>query len=310
MDWYPWYFELYKADTMHLDPYQDGCYRRLIDHYMGTRQPLPDNDAALARIVGDSLANWVAMASAIVRPFFKAKNGLLYHKKCDEILNNQDKKAKRLSESGKKGASKRWKETSELDGPAMAPPLGSAIAEENRGDVFSNENTSDQHEGPPPPAAGESGKKGGAKNEPSAPEIQMALSIYNEVARKKFLPIPNKLTDGRRSKLKARLKDAGGLEGWRQAMQNLEASAFLCGQNDKGWKADIDFILQEKSFTRLVEGFYAERKAGHENNRNSSSGGGSKTARAHDAIRRGLDSFPDPEPYDPRTGEILPPDEG
>jgi len=134
MDWYPFFFQIYKADTMHLDPYQDGCYRRLIDHYMETRQPLPDNDHALARIVGDSHPNWVAMASAIVRPFFVSKNGLLYHKKCDSILNNQDKRTKRLSESGKKGADKRWKENNDLDSHAIATPLGSAIAEERRGE--------------------------------------------------------------------------------------------------------------------------------------------------------------------------------
>lgn len=303
MDWYPWYFELYKADTMHLDPYQDGCYRRLIDHYMGTRQPLPDNDHALARIVGDSHANWVAMASAIVRPFFKAKNGLLYHKKCDEILNNQDKKAKRLSESGKKGAEKRWKETSDLDSHAIATPMGSAIAEENRGDVLPNGNT------PPPPLhdENESGKKGEAKPEPSAPEIQMAVSLYNEVAKKRFLPIAQTVSETRRKKLKARLKACGGLEGWRAAMQNLDASGFLRGENKTGWKCDLDFLLQEKSFTRLVEGFYAERN-GHETNRSSSTGG-SKRDRAIEAVQRGLDSIPDPEPFDPATGEILPADE-
>jgi len=70
LDWYPWYFLIYDEATMHLNPYQDGCYRRLIDHYMKTRSSLPDNDAALARIVGDSEANWVAMASPLVRPFF------------------------------------------------------------------------------------------------------------------------------------------------------------------------------------------------------------------------------------------------
>ena len=122
MDWFPWYFIIYKQDTLHLDPYQDGCYRRLIDHYMETRSPLPDNDQALARIVGDSHPNWVAMASATVRPYFTPQNGMLYHKKCDEILNNQDKKAQRLSESGKKGAEKRHKKINDMARVAMATP--------------------------------------------------------------------------------------------------------------------------------------------------------------------------------------------
>ena len=43
---------------MHLNPFQDGCYLRLVDHYMETRQPLADNDAALARIIGISVEEW------------------------------------------------------------------------------------------------------------------------------------------------------------------------------------------------------------------------------------------------------------
>lgn len=122
MDWYPWYFTLYEQDTMHLSPYQDGCYRRLIDHYMKTRAPLPDNDSALARIVGDSEANWVAMASPLVRPFFQAKNGRLYLKRCEEILNYQDGKTSKLSESGKKGAEKRWGKIKDLHSHPIATP--------------------------------------------------------------------------------------------------------------------------------------------------------------------------------------------
>lgn len=138
MDWYPWYFQLYKADTMHLDPYQDGCYRRLIDHYMETRQPLPDNDHALARIIGDSYGNWMSMAATMVRPFFKGQKGLLFHTKCDEILNAQDIKANKLSESGKNGARKRWSKINYIDsypnGHPIATPMGSAIAKEKRGE--------------------------------------------------------------------------------------------------------------------------------------------------------------------------------
>ena len=44
MDWFPWYPERYKNKTLHLTVEQGGIYRRLIDHYMETRQPLPDND--------------------------------------------------------------------------------------------------------------------------------------------------------------------------------------------------------------------------------------------------------------------------
>lgn len=129
MDWYPFYFRQHRSETMHLDPYQEGCYRRLIDHYMETRQPIPDNDHALARIVGDSYANWVANGGAIVRPFFKSKNCLLHHQKCDEILQKQERSIKKLSESGKKGAEKRWSKNKRLDGHPIATPMGSAIAD-------------------------------------------------------------------------------------------------------------------------------------------------------------------------------------
>jgi uncharacterized protein YdaU (DUF1376 family) len=134
MDWYPFYFTLYEQDTMHLNPYQDGCYRRLIDHYMKTRAPLPDNDTALARIVGDSEANWVAMASLLVRPFFRAQSGRLFHTKCDEILDDQDNRTNKLSVSGKKGAEKRWSKIKYIDSPPnghpIATPMGSAIAQD------------------------------------------------------------------------------------------------------------------------------------------------------------------------------------
>jgi len=108
-EWYPWYPALYKADTMHLTAEQDGIYRRLIDHYMETRQPLPANDAALARIAGVDMQTWTN-ALAIVEPFFnQGSDGLLHHKRCDLELDRQDKLSKNHSERGKKGAEKRWK---------------------------------------------------------------------------------------------------------------------------------------------------------------------------------------------------------
>jgi hypothetical protein len=90
----------------------------------------------------------------------------------------------------------------------------------------------------------------------SDPEIQMAFSLFNDTARRTGIPLAQSLHETRKKKLKLRLRDCGGLEGWKAALEKIEQSAFMRGANDRGWRADFDFILQEKSFTRLLEGFY------------------------------------------------------
>src|SRR5262249_25064399 len=117
-DWFPWYPTLYEGDTMHLTLAQDGAYRRLIDWYMLKRRPLPDNDHARAAIGRIGIDEWLAMAMP-VRAFFKPKNGLLYHKRCDIELDKQDKGIKKHSEISKKGAVARWGKNNGLDADGM-----------------------------------------------------------------------------------------------------------------------------------------------------------------------------------------------
>lgn len=113
MEWYPFYPALYRAHTMHLTAEQDGIYRRLIDYYMESRQPLPDNDFALARIAGVD-NDCFKHASSILRAFFEQKNGVLNHKKCDELLDEQDTKSKFYAKRAKKAASIRHGKTKDL----------------------------------------------------------------------------------------------------------------------------------------------------------------------------------------------------
>lgn len=85
--------------------------------------------------------------------------------------------------------------------------------------------------------------------------IEEAFSIYNDVAKKHGLPVAQVLNKERKAKLKARLKDCDGLEGWNIAMEKLSQSAFLTGKT-KDWKASFDFVLQQSSFIKLMEGVY------------------------------------------------------
>jgi uncharacterized protein YdaU (DUF1376 family) len=103
MDWYPWFPLAFRHKTYHLSLAQDGAYRRLIDEYMLTRRPLPDNDMALARILGIGLDEWLTVATA-VRQFFRPSSGLLFHKRCDQELRAQNTRWERFSERGKKAA--------------------------------------------------------------------------------------------------------------------------------------------------------------------------------------------------------------
>jgi uncharacterized protein YdaU (DUF1376 family) len=112
-DWYPWYVQAWRKNTMHLGLAEDGAYRRLIDEYMMTRGPLPDNDAALARIIGSSKDEWLAVAPT-VRPFFEASNGKLVHSRCEEELHAQACQAHATSIKNKAAANSRWAKQREL----------------------------------------------------------------------------------------------------------------------------------------------------------------------------------------------------
>jgi len=99
-----------------------------------------------------------------------------------------------------------------------------------------------------------------SKNENDAPpssenkEISDAVKLYNDMASAMGLAEACKITDQRRAAIRRRLKDGGGLAGWKLALVKLSKTPFCCGENDRGWRADLDFLCQQKSFVKLMEG--------------------------------------------------------
>jgi uncharacterized protein YdaU (DUF1376 family) len=74
--------------------------------------PLPDNDAALARISGGTLDEWLAVAP-VVRAFFETSNGKLIHSRCEEELHAQRMHAASRSAHAKAAAEARWRSVKE-----------------------------------------------------------------------------------------------------------------------------------------------------------------------------------------------------
>lgn len=93
------------------------------------------------------------------------------------------------------------------------------------------------------------------KGGPTQMDALRAFESYNALAIRIGIPQAAKLTPDRQRKIIARLRDYG-LEGWDQALANVERSSFLTGTNDRGWRASLEFLLQAASFAKVHDGGY------------------------------------------------------
>lgn len=91
-------------------------------------------------------------------------------------------------------------------------------------------------------------------NKDSLP-VKEAFDAYNAKATELKLPTAKILSSDRRRKLEARLREHQ-IVGWMQALEELTQAPFLLGQNDRGWRADLDFLLSPAKLNRLIEGGY------------------------------------------------------
>lgn len=89
-------------------------------------------------------------------------------------------------------------------------------------------------------------------------EEKLAFEAWNDLAQDLSLAKAQQLTPERKSKLKARLAECGGLDGWLVAMGKIRGSPFLRGDSGD-WRATLDFVLQKSSFMKLMEGAYDDR---------------------------------------------------
>lgn len=95
-------------------------------------------------------------------------------------------------------------------------------------------------------------------NKPSESEFDFSdfQESWNEVAGECDLPKLVKATTARKRAFNARRKEFPEIECWQSAFRTLRNSKFLRGEVKPDWRADPDFFLQPKSFTKCVEGSY------------------------------------------------------
>jgi hypothetical protein len=98
------------------------------------------------------------------------------------------------------------------------------------------------------------------------------LTIEDLVEKWKGIPgvcLVRMVTPSRRQHFRTRAGEPGWLEGVEAALVHMAASTFCAGQNDRGWKADLDWFLRPDSVTKLIEGKFADGEPKHDQTQRS-----------------------------------------
>lgn len=101
-------------------------------------------------------------------------------------------------------------------------------------------------------------KEGKNAAEKAPPRLSPLAILWNEVCLN--LPNVKESTPGRLKKESTRFK-VRPFEQWREVFERLEKSPFCKGINDRGWKADFDWIIDnDENSVKVLEGKYDDRK--------------------------------------------------
>lgn len=87
----------------------------------------------------------------------------------------------------------------------------------------------------------------------SSKQVDEFISLYHDVC--KSLPKIRVVTDKRKKAIKTLLSKIS-LEEIKEAFEIIEKTPFLKGDNDRGWKPNIDFLVRHDNIIKILEGFY------------------------------------------------------
>ena len=236
------------AKTMDLDAKELGAYMLLLMAMWTRGGSLPSDPKKLQRVARCG-RDWPKVWAAIGH-YFEDNGDTITNRRLTEELQKVASKREVNAQSGARGgrakALKEKKQGLANATVSLQQPEPYSEREVREEEPNGSLSSADDDSGPAP-----------------FDEIAEAVSAYNAAADASGWPQVRILSKTRRSALKARLRECGGLAGWADALAKARASPHCCGQNDRGWTANFDFLTRQSSFAKLMEGNYDPRNRNH-----------------------------------------------
>lgn len=240
----PFYPSDWLAGTLGLSDAEKGVYITLIARMYEMAGPIERNDDRLFRICGSkSKASFVKALEYLISEgkILDTKNGL-FNEKASKVIEQTIEK----SSKAKAAAQSRWDRN---------PNKNNGSNDANA----SAEHMPQQCQPEPEPELKKEDTNVSLQVSPAG-DVSEAVRIYNDASARTGWPSVQKLTPARSKALRGRINDAGGMDGWRVAVEKAEQSDFLCGRTPNPWTGcSFDWLAKSANFTKLMEGNYDNR---------------------------------------------------
>lgn len=94
------------------------------------------------------------------------------------------------------------------------------------------------------------------------PDVPGLVRVWNSMVEKTALPqVSVVMVNSRRERaLRQRMNEQPDMTRWVEIIERIIASRFCCGENDRKWKADFDWLIQPGAAAKVLEGKYDDRR--------------------------------------------------
>lgn len=250
MHYYQFNIGDYTSHTKGLSVIEDIAYRRIIDDYFLSEQPLIGCSADVARVIG--MREYNAEVEYVLNRFFVNQDGKWLHTRIEKDIAAYRKQLANKSKAGiESGKARRNKEVEHPLNTCSTP------VEHN---VDSVEQTSNQEPGT---KNQEPDKNHTQKPAVTACPVEQIIQLYRDTARR--LPSVRIVPDSVKAHIRARwLQDKRfqSLEFWRGFFEYCENNKFLSGQSEtrgdrKPFRASLAWVVNATNFAKIINEDYA-----------------------------------------------------
>lgn len=225
------YVAEYLADTGHLTTMQHGAYLLLLMNYWQRGKALHALNGRLATVARMSNEEWNAVED-VLSEFFEVREDSWFHARVERDLSAVRAKCEQASSAGKASAQRR------LNGRSTS--VASGVSTERQ-----------------PIDKNRRDKKRLKDEEPKGHEEEFS-EAWNQ-NKGNILSAIIKLSKKRKDKVSARISEGLTLEQFTEAVKLASNTPFLTGKNDRGWKIDFDFLIEnDTNLFKVLEGKYGE----------------------------------------------------